>query len=163
MKSLTSLLLGGLALAAFMAVPSVRAQTADENHDEFSTFIHPKATPGAQGGTTASTEKKPLTAMLAKDPKGKQPTSAFSTADSKIYLVWTDGTATKGAKLRFVWSSEGAKGKKIYESAVTLPGPGALGSSFLNVPAGGLAPGKYQVAVYEGDALSKKVPFSVQK
>jgi hypothetical protein len=118
----------------------------------------------APGSSVAS--GKPLAASLATDAKGNSPTTNFPSTIPKIYLAWTDGTGTKGEKLRVVWIAEDAAGistknKKLTEGSETLPGPGSVGTFYLPAPKGGFPVGKYRVEMYEDSKLAKTLRFSV--
>ena len=135
--------------------------------DETSGIKRPTPTP-APAGPVNPKDKKPLTAILAKDEKGKEATNVFSTMEPKIYVVWKDDTGVKGDKLHVVWyavNTNGAmaKNKKIHESTQTVPGPGAYGAPFIGAPAKGFPPGSYRVDVYDGTKLGKSLPFEIKK
>ena len=113
-------------------------------------------------------EKKPMAASLTKDDKGKEVTTAFTTADPKIFLQWSDPSATKGDKVSVSWFAEDTHGvfpknKKVTESSQTAAGPGAYGSLYITAPSGGLPPGKYRADVYDGSKLAKSLKFTVAK
>jgi hypothetical protein len=124
----------------------------------------PSSFNAASATPAAAAPGKPLEAHLARDDKGKSPASAFPGATPKIYLAWTDGTATKGTKLRVVWIVDDAgakfsKHKTLYENTMTLPGPVA---GVFYLPAGGkLPPGKYHVQLFEDGKLAKTMLFTV--
>ena len=168
MKYLASLLLAGV--AAF-GVNSVFAQgngNPDLGRGDAPTglFGHtPQPTPAK---AAPPGEKKPLEASLTRDDKGKEVTTAFTTADAKVFLQWRDPSAAKGDKINVAWIAEDTHGvfpknKKVTESSQTAAGPGAYGSLYITAPSGGLPPGKYRADVYDGSKLAKSVKFTVAK
>lgn len=168
MKHLAALL---LTIAAFVgASVNVHAQMGGVppgGEPAETTLLHrPTPTPGP--AATTSKEKKPITASLSKDEKGKESTETFSVGDPKIYLIWKDDTASKGDKVRVAWYAEETggvfkKGSKLTEFTQTLPGPGSFGSSILPAPKGGFPAGTYRAEVYDGKTLAKSLKFTVKK
>ena len=168
MKYLASLLLA--AVAAF-GTSTVFAQgngnpNLNQGQAPVGLFGHtPQPTPAKEAPPG---EKKPLEASLTKDDKGKEAATAFTTADSKIFLQWRDPGAAKGDKISVSWFAEDTHGvfpknKKVTESSQTAAGPGAYGSLYITAPSGGLPPGKYRADVYDGSKLAKSLKFTVAK
>ena len=170
MKRFTSLLL----FATFAVVTSAGAQSktapsggsaTDEAVGSISGIKRPTSTPAA---ATASGPKKGLLANLSKDEKGKELTTVFPASIPKIYLHFTDDSATKGENLKVVWIAESAAGistknKSLHEASEVMPGPGTFGTLNLSAPSGGLPVGKYRADLYEGGKLSKTLKFTVTK
>lgn len=172
MKPLISL----LCLATFTVVTSVRAQSGlpptggsstDDAVGSISTIKRPttKAAPAAAATTGP---KKGLEANLSKDEKGKEAASTFAAATPKIYVHFTDDSATKGEKLKAVWIAENVAGvstknKKVTEGTEVMPGPGATGAFNMVSAGSGFPVGKYRVELYEGSKLAKSLKFTVTK
>ena len=113
-------------------------------------------------------EKQPVTAVLAKDNKGKKTATTFTSADPQVFLVWKDPTAMKGDTIKVVWIAEDVKGfkknTKLSEGSKTLPGDGGFSSDFfLNAEKGGLPAGKYRAELYDGSKRVENLSFTITK
>ena len=147
--------------------PSPGSNATDDVVNTMSGIKRPTQKP-ATTAVTSSGPKKGLEANLSRDEKGKEATSTFAASTPKIYLHFTDDSATKGEKLKAVWIAESAvgistKNKKLTEVSETLPGPGAVGSFNLPAANNGFPVGKYRVELFEGSKLARTLKFTITK
>ena len=108
-------------------------------------------------------------AMLATDEKGKNATASFPAGTTTIYLVTKNVSGGKGDKVMAEWYADDAgkalpKGKRFYNSAITLPNTSSYNPDFhVSGPIkGAFPPGKYHVDVSVGGEKFKTAKFSVQ-
>lgn len=140
----------------------------DEAVNSMGGIRRPTPAPTPTAAQAAAGPKKPLEALLTNQDKGKTPVSSFTASTPKIYLVYTDESATKGDKLRVVWVAEdvpafASKNKKLTEGSTILPGAGAYGQFYLPSSSGGFPAGKYRADLYQGAKVSKSLKFTVTK
>ena len=171
MKRLTFLLLvaaiPALATSHAQMGPSSGGSTTDEAVSSIST-IRRNSTPTPAPANAASGPKKPLSAVLATDDKGTNPTTTFSASTPEIFLDWKDDGAIKGQTLRVVWIAEQAvgissKNKKLTQGEEKLPGPGAFGKFYLPQPKGGFPVGNYRAELYVENKLATSLRFAITK
>ncbi len=108
-------------------------------------------------------------AVLATDEKGKNTTTSFPAGTTAVYLVTKSVSGGKGDKVMAEWYADDAgkalpKGKRFYNSAITLPNTSSYNPDFhVTGPIkGAFPPGKYHVDLSVGGEKLKSAKFSVQ-
>ena len=122
----------------------------------------------AKDAPAATAAKSTLQVTLAKDEKGKNPTTSFTSADNAIYLHYQGADLKKGDKITAVWYIVDAgkgikKNAKVSEGTQEANRNGAEGYFNLNKPAAGLPAGKWRVEVSLNGAKVGSYPFTVSK
>ena len=121
----------------------------------------------AQAKETAAKGKPPLHANLARDTKGKEAT-AFTSADTNVYIVYHGDALKKGDKIRAVWYIEDGgkaidKNAKVSESTNVANRDNAEGYLNIAKPAAGWPTGKWRVDLFVNDASAGSYKFTVSK
>ena len=132
-----------------------------EDSNAISGIRRPTPAPSSSSSTVSAKPTGPLTAVLAKDSKGKSETSTFTPADN-VYLVCANVPAKKGDKVGAAWYG-GKKERKVYGTENVVPGDGAVTESFnLAPPKGGSPAGTYRAELLVNGKVLKNLKFTVQ-
>ena len=82
--------------------PTVQPDASAGLGDDTTLLHRPTPPPSASSSSSAPKEKKPITAILTKEEKGKTNMTTFTPSDT-VRLLWQDPTGAKGDKIRVVW------------------------------------------------------------
>jgi hypothetical protein len=110
---------------------------------------------------------KKLTAILAKDPLGRETTN-FAVSTPKIFARWQGHGLRDQAKIRAVWIAENIKGVAppdyaIDEVTAVATAPDSHGIFTLPRPEKGWAPGDYRAEFYVDEELVETARLTIAK